>query len=371
MLARTGSQAEAWAQRITAHMRSVVAGPPLRVGTRVRMGTLRLRVSAASVHVESIHSGVVTWAGEASYASLEDLTDTVARLAAEPTRPCRRLTVTLERPVVQLRTLVDLPPVRAKALAALVAHQPARFFRKNGRPLVTDAVWVHDELQDAKTPRRKKARAAAVEEPVVESIVAGARAAGLRLDGITPAGEPTGLSLLPAGERASRSRIARVRLRRLALVAAVAWLAAGGLFLGRVTSERRRVGIELAAIEQPLNAVLAAKRELREAEATVLAVEAVARDRGAAASLLVAVARTLPDSAVITSLTWSAGGEGMFSGAARRAADVLARLERVRGFEGARFEGPIVREAIGGREWERFTILFGTRDSGLGTRDDR
>ena len=47
-----------------------------------------------------------------------------------------------DRPPVQLRTLSDLPPVKPRALAALVAHQADRFFRKNGRPLATDAVWV-------------------------------------------------------------------------------------------------------------------------------------------------------------------------------------------------------------------------------------
>ena len=52
------------------------------------------------------------------------------------------MTVALEPPLVQVRTLADLPPVRPADLATLVAAQASRYFRKNGGALVTDAVWV-------------------------------------------------------------------------------------------------------------------------------------------------------------------------------------------------------------------------------------
>src|SRR2546426_6102730 len=93
----------------------------------------------------------------------------MARLAAEPPGACRRLVVSLDRPPVQLRTLSALPPVKPQHLAALVAQQAGRFFRKNGQPLVTDAVWVGKGAA-------RVARAAAVEERLVEAIVGGARA---------------------------------------------------------------------------------------------------------------------------------------------------------------------------------------------------
>src|SRR6266511_6201537 len=66
-------------------------------------------------------------------------------LAAAPTERCRRLRVTLERPPAQTRTLTDLPPVRDRDLASLVANQAGRFFRRNGTALVTDATWVTNE----------------------------------------------------------------------------------------------------------------------------------------------------------------------------------------------------------------------------------
>jgi len=84
--------------------------------------------------------------------------------------------------------------------------------------------------------------------------------------------------------------------------------------------------------------------------------------------LLAAVTRALPDSSVLTSLAWSVDGSGVIVGAARRAADVMARLDRLGTLPGARLGGPVVREQIAGKEWDRFTILFG-RDDGRRGRD--
>ena len=322
-------------------------------------GMLRLRVGRDMLRAEVVHRGTVTWAGETEYADLAELADAIARLAAEPSRPCRRLVVALERPPVQLRTLEGLPPVSPQALAALVAHQAGRFFRKNGQALATDAVWVGNAAT-------RVARAAAVEEQVVEAIGAGARAAGLVLETIAPAGEAVPLALLPTAERAARERAERRLVRQLAIGAAAVWLAAGVLFMARLGWERRAVERELAALGGPLGAVLAARRELREAEATVRGVTQRERTRGRTLILLAVIASSLPDSAVITSLSWRADGTGVLSGSARRAADVVARVERAEPLAVPRLEGPVVRETIGGREWERFTIVFG--GSGLGTR---
>jgi Tfp pilus assembly protein PilN len=297
----------------------------------------------------------VIWSAQAAYANLGELSDAIARLAAEPPRRCKHVVVTLEHPPVQLRTLSDLPPVNARALAALVAHQAGRFFRKNGKPLATDAVWVANGAS-------RVARAAAVEEPLVEAIVAGARAAGLSLERITPADENAPLLLLPMAERAARRRAEQRLTRRLTIGAASVWLAAGVLFACRLAWERRAVEREFAALGGPLGAVLAARRELRQAELAVRAVTQVEQTRGRSLALLGAVAAALPDSAVVTSLNWKADG-GVISGLARRAADVVARLERSGALPGPRLEGPTVRETAGGREWERFTIAFG-RETG-------
>jgi len=339
-----------------------------------RGDALHLTVRDASLHAVMMHRGAATWAGEATYASLAELTDAVARLAAEPAHPCRRLVVTLERPVVQLRTLADLPPVSHRALAAVVAHQASRFFRKNGVPLVTDAVWVGAEPAGLRgwpprrlirfvlgrarePPSRPIARAAAAAEPLIEAIAAGARAAGLALEAIAPPQGDAALSLFSPALRQTRARVARRGLRRWFLTAAGAWTLAATLFVVRLGWERRRVGAELTALDEPVRAVLAARRDLRDAAAAVEAVASVERSKGAALDVLAAVAAALPDSAVLTSFTWGAGAGGVLTGAAQRASDVVARLERA-GLQELRLEGPVVREAIGGRALERFTIVF-------------
>jgi hypothetical protein len=317
-----------------------------------------LRIGRSTLRAEAIERGSVTWAGEASYANTTELADAIARLAAEPPRACWRLVVVLDHPPAQRRTLTDLPPVKPRHLAALVAQLSGRFFRKNGQPLVTDAVWV------GKEPTRQ-VHAAAVEEPLVEAVAAGARAAGLWLETIVPAGETALLMLLPKSERESRERLARRRTRRLAVATCGVWLAAGALFVGRLFWERRNVERELAALSQPLAAVLQAHHELRDAETTLNAIATAERDRGLSLGLLTAVTGALPDSSVLTSFAWNADGSGVLVGGARHATDAVARLDRLGSLVDVRLGGPVVRESIAGREWERFTILFG-REQGAG-----
>jgi hypothetical protein len=317
-----------------------------------RAPTLHLQIGAATVRAEARRGRTVVWAGEETYASLDELTDAIARLAAEPSVSCRRVAVLLERPPVQLRTLTDLPPVKERELAALVEHQAPRYFRRNGKPLVTDAVWM------GMGPSRV-VRAAAVEEPLVEAIVAGARAAGLVVETIGPAENEAPLLLLPGVERAVRARRRRRMVRTFGLLAGGLWVGAIGGFFIRLVLERRAVERELAALRQPLATVLDARRTIRVAAGTVAAVAQAQRGRGRSMAVLGAVTAALPDSAVLTSFAWSADGTGVMTGLAKRAAEVLARLERNGAVTAPRFDGPIVKEAIGGREWERFTIVFG------------
>jgi hypothetical protein len=317
-----------------------------------RAPVLHLTVGDARVRAEARRAEVVVWAGEAIYESVADLAEVVARLAAAPTEHCKRLVVTLERPPAQTRTLKDLPPVRDRELASLVANQAGRFFRRNGAVLVTDAVWVTNG------PGRVT-HAAAVAEPLVAAIVTGATEAGLVVERITPVDTSPQLQLFPAAERAVRERARRRALLRLAISALAVWLLAGGAYWSRLLIERRAVDIELAAAAVPLAALRDVRREMRAAEAMVEALAEARRSRGQALATLARVNGSLPDSAVLTSYTWRADGSGVLAGAARRATDALAALERGRAVVNPRIEGAIVRETFAGHEWERFTILFG------------
>jgi len=317
---------------------------------------LHLTVGDSIVRARAMRADVAVWAGEATYESPDELAEVVARLAAAPDERCRRLRVTLERPPAQIRTLTDLPPVRDRELAALVANHAGRFFRRNGAGLVTDATWVPNGAG-------RVTHAAAVEEPLVLAIVAGAAEAGLTVEAITAAGMSPQLQLLPTGERAVRAWARRRTMMRLAVAACAAWFVAAGLLAARLVIERRSVEAQLAAADAPLAALRDVRREMRTAEAMVFGLAEARRSRGQALATLARVNSVLPDSAVLTSYTWRSDGSGVVAGAGRRAADVLAAVERGRALANPRLEGAVVREAlgVGGHEWERFTIVFGAR----------
>jgi len=319
-----------------------------------RAPVLHLRVGDSIVRAEARRANVVMWVGEATYDSPDDLAEVVARLAAAPTERCRRLRVTLERPPAQTRTLTDLPPVRDRELPSLVANQAGRFFRRNGAALVTDATWVTNGAG-------RVTQAAAVEEPLVLAIVAGAAEAGLVVDSIAAAGMSPQLQLLPTAERAVRERARRRTIVRLAIGAWAAWLVAGALFGVRLVIERRDVEAQLAAADAPLAALRDVRQEMRTAEAMILGLAEARRSRGQALATLARVNGAIPDSGVLTSYTWRSDGSGVVAGAGRRAADVLAGVDRSHAVLNPRIEGAIVREALGGHDWERFTIVFGAR----------
>jgi hypothetical protein len=317
-----------------------------------RAPVLHLTVGHATVRAEARRAGIASWAGEATYASAADLTEVIAHLAAAPAERCRHLQVTLERPPAQARVLKELPPVRERELASLVANQAGRFFRRNGAPLVTDATWVQNDVG-------RVTHAAAVEEPLLVAIAAGAKQAGLNLGSITVAGVSPQLQLLPSTERAVRQRARRRSLVRLGIGASAAWMLAGALFTVRLLTQRRSVEQELAAAATPLAALRDVRREMRTAETMVVDLADARRSRGAALATLARVNAALPDSAVMTSYTWRSDGSGVIAGAGRRAADVLAAFGRRQAVPNPHIDGAIVREAFANREWERFTIIFG------------
>ncbi|HZH42404.1 MAG TPA: hypothetical protein VFD85_15425 [Gemmatimonadales bacterium] len=316
-------------------------------------GALHLTVSRTIVRAEWHRAGEDPWLAETRFATPDDLRDAIARLAAEAPRDRgkQRVRAILEPPLAQVRVLADLPRLGARDLADVVAAQAGQFFRKNGHPLVTDAAW--------EGPRdRRVVRAAGAEEPWLEAIAAGAKDAGLVLETIAPAGAPD-LCLLPAGVRVQRRRAQRVQVRWLAGIAAGLWIVAGAAFIARLVLERRAVERELQALGTPLASVLAARRQLGDAAATVTALRVSKADRGKATAALAAIASVLPDSSVLSSFAWRAGGAGTVSGWARDPGSVMRALVRAGGLSSPRLDGPVVRETVAGHDWQRFTLVFG------------
>ena len=146
-----------------------------------------LGLSVGSTAVRAVlverRTGAVQWAGTASYTGIADLGEVVARLAAEAGVAVRRARVAFDREILQLRTINPAPPLRAAAARAYVALEAPRLFRRNGWPLVTDAVIV---------PLGKDTRAlwaAAAPEPLVRAVLDGCAQAGLAVYGVTPAAD--------------------------------------------------------------------------------------------------------------------------------------------------------------------------------------
>jgi hypothetical protein len=325
-------------------------------------GAVRVRIGVTRLAAEARHGGTVAWRAEAEYAGVADLGETLASLTAELPPRARRwpVQVGLEPSVVQVRTLVDIPPVRAAALPSLVAQQVDRYFRRTGRPLVVDARWLGARRVD-----RTRVRAAAADEDLLVAVVTGVRASGLRLEAIGPATSPEDerLTLIPPTERARRRQHRRASTRRWALAAGGVWIAAILVALLSLVRERAALRGELASFAVPVAALQRAQREVDEGRAMLSALEN-GRDAHASFSLrLAAVVRALPDSAYLTSLTLGEAGRGSITGVARRATRVVADLAADPLVPPPRMDGPSVREEVQGKDWERFVIALGTGSS--------
>jgi hypothetical protein len=319
---------------------------------------VRLAIGAATVEAEVLHRGNPVWRASADHAGPDDLANAIAQLASAEGAPLSGRAVArveLLPPVVQMRTLAGLPPVRGRALAELVSFQRARFFRQNGKALVTDARWM---------ARRKgeptSARAAAVEEPWSESIVAACRAAGFELEAIRPAG--TGveakLDLLPVSERAARRRIARTSFHRRSFAVLTAWLLLGAVALVKFEREQSRVRSRLEVLAEPAAAMARARAALREGSETISAITTSDGDRMVVLRVFATVAEALPD---LTALEIDAAGAGNMTGAAQRTGVVVESLHARRAVTDARLVGAPTTEIASGRGWQPFAVEFGRR----------
>ncbi|MEO8201000.1 MAG: PilN domain-containing protein [Gemmatimonadota bacterium] len=319
--------------------------------------SFRLVIGPVRIAADLSRKGQVVWAGQTEYAGLEDLTDAIARLVAEPEviGSLSRVRVELERPLVQCRTLVDLPTVPVNALRPMVEQQAHRYFRKNGKPLIVDALRANGKGSGVE--------AAAVEEPVVEAIWAGVRAAGFRLEDVAPSGYVGRLSLHLPAERARRRREARLSLRRLSLAVGILWLMVVGATWFNLVRQRREIDRELARLADPVAALALVKGEIALGQGMISAVDLGAEQRDEMVRLLAAMTAALPDSAFITSLSLKHGGRGFVGGYSKRASEVLARLESSGAVVAPRLDGLVAREVIAGSEWERFSITFGEEKS--------
>ena len=387
---------------------------------------LGIAIGGDAVRAVLVADGEIKWAGAAPYATVAEVADVIGRLAGEGNgvaRP-RRVRVVLERAVVQLRTVVPAPPLKLAVARRWVDLEAPRLFRKNGTPLVTDAVIMVLSAGRALW-------AVAATEPLLENVLAGCAAAGLVPETVGAAAEvlphaldvvprsgtllfPNGgpsealdiegagawrsrlvratsdapeiswraplaklgmeaahfaaafgaavttprFQLFPAAVRRARERDRRRSLLTLVAVGALAWFVAAAVYVARLSVSVQSSTQSLHASRPAVDSVLGMRRDLGLARVALATVAHSAADRSRHLSLLAEIARALPDSVYLVSWQVSAERAVRLTGYAPVAARALAAIERVPLLAQARFEGPVMREAVPNvGERDRFSVV--------------
>ncbi|MDH4131512.1 MAG: hypothetical protein OEV95_06865 [Gemmatimonadota bacterium] len=256
---------------------------------------LKVRVSAGQIEARG-GAASAPWTMQRAFAAPVELTQILAELvqACREHHRVRALRVEVGAALLQRRTLSDLPPVRPAALRELVARSGPRYFRQNGHSLTTDAIWLRGGAGG-----RGSARAVAMDEVLAEAIVAGARAAPVRLLDIVPGEDGCGLSLLPATERARRHRGTMLSLARLGTAVAALWVVTLLIVLALLSRRERAVGSELARLAAARSAIVEARRQVHQAAAMVEAIGRAERRRTVVLSRLADTVLVLPKQVVL------------------------------------------------------------------------
>lgn len=388
--------------------------------------TIGIAVGYDCVRAVVVRGSSVRWAGEARYEGTTDLAEAIASLLGEATRRRwfgrRSVFAAIGPTAVQVRLVSGLPAVEdSRLLAGIVREGAARFFLRNGAPLVTSGVHVV-------APGR--AWAAAFDEPVVRAVVDGCAAARARLRAVIPAVAVLGPGLVgeeicwsdgpvraevrfaggvladvrrwradasvEAVEPVAREALAQLGdrawrfadaygaavlhprdglvlepgrgpsagpsvSRRRLLVAASAFVLAGlGAALAPgIAAERagRRAAVRLAELAEGRRTAAAAEAQLRLIDEVLTSLAAFDASRRPVLPLLAEIADLLPPHAALISFEVR-GTDGIVVAVAPQAGDVVVALERIEGIANPEIVGPVTPERIGEDELERVTIRF-------------
>jgi hypothetical protein len=259
--------------------------------------------------------------------------------------------VSIDMPLVQHRVLTDLPPVTPTALHALVARGSSRFFRQNGHPLVTGAVWSSTTGTNVRV-----ATAAAIDGALAQAIVDGAIGSALLVEDIVPAQGPTGLSLVPEGERRRRRHAEWRQVGRLAAATLMLWLLVLTGLGARLWLESHRVETELSRLVEPRDALIRARQAMGNASAMVEAMQGTMVRREAVERWLAAMAGVLPDSAYLEEAEFGVNVVGSLRGRAAQPQQVLTAMQKIPDMGAAALQLTPGDPST----WPGFTISFGT-----------
>lgn len=317
----------------------------------LRRALLECTVGPARLHAALWRGKRLMWEAELPPVPLHELGAVLRALGeSSPGGLPGRLRYRLEPPLVQHRSLADLPAVSRRELARLVAHNAGRYFRQNGHRLLTAGAW--DGAPGG------MARLIAAEVNVLGALVDAARAADCLVEDIvatTPA--PPTLSLLPPGEVARRRAVWLGRLARASRGLGALLGLLGAAYVGRLTWEDRRLARELARLEAPRAALARVRREASAAEAMLAALIQAEAERGDLAGRLAVLTLALPSEGLVERITLTREGRGEIEG---RAADVAAMLARLTRVGPAALPRPVTREPGPTGMLEQYLLRLGS-----------
>lgn len=154
--------------------------PWWRSSRGARHGALGVGISSEGVRAVRVRGTDVEWLTEQAIADAGQLDVVLDDVLADAVRSSPRLrgvTVAVGPSCAQLRRLTRLPPVPPGTLEALIQENAARFFLRNGVPVVTTSV---ERDEDGSF------WAGAIEQPVIAAVAAACAKHRLRLSGVVP-----------------------------------------------------------------------------------------------------------------------------------------------------------------------------------------
>lgn len=340
---------------------------------------LGLAVEPGVVRAAAVVRGRARWVASATWSNAGDLATAIAALAAEQPRGAWKVVAAIGGRALQFKMVQGLPSLEAGELRRHVALAAARYFVGARDHLAVDAAPLGGREAGG------AAVLAAARADIADAIVAGTRAAGLELLDIVPGPlameavlfgaaaetEPAFamavgaalsrrplLSLLPLdAKRAGLARRAR-SVRRAAIAIAATLAVAAITHVAYLAPGVRSAEEKLDRLAPRITRAASVRADLDDALDALAALEAEAGSRAVLLHLLGGLARSLPDSAFITSLSVAADGSGLVTGYAKDGVAMTAAVERVPGVARPQLDGGLAREAVGQTNWDRFGVRF-------------
>jgi len=203
---------------------------------------------------------------------------------------------------------------------------------------------------------------AAIDLELVESLAAAADRAGVELERITVADLPEarGFDLRSPNAKAEQVRRTRRSLSRLSWTVAALWILVAIAWVTRIGVEALHLRHELDRVAGARAVLLKGQAVRHRAEDMIATLKSGTSPRHTLQDRAQAILQALPDSAYLSAISLDTLGNGLLTGGARQANDVVAAIDHAHVAVNPRLEGSTSPDPLGGTGWERFAIRLGT-----------